>query len=656
MTEKRTIQPDDLFRLKTVIGGALSPDGRRIVYAINAVDREKDADAMTLWMLDLESGQTRQITSGPLDSAPAFSPDGRLLAFIGRRNAVPQVYVLPVDGGEARAVTQMKHGVGATVDWSPDSKQLAFTASSAEETHDPTKPYRVTRHVYRFDGLGYVEKLVQDVYVIAVEGGEPRRITRNRSMNSAPQWSPDGSELAFVTTLPPEGYRLLPALTISDLEGNMRELVPEFSGTFRWLPDGKRIAYIGAPPGSPAGTKQDLWLIERTGGDPQCRTAGLQVGVGDGLQADFPKLFMMMGQQKIRITADGKTAYVQGQEYGTMPVYRVALSGRESVRQIVGGKRACLFQDASAERLVYVVSEPNSPSELYTAALDGSGERQLTHVNQAVLDALLLPEVERLTFAGVDGEEVEGWVMKPPTGKAPYPTIQYIHGGPRSAFGYVFSFDFQMLAGAGYAVLFINYHGSTGYGTAFSTRLTGHYCEADHFDLMAGLDCAIERGLADPDRLGVAGLSFGGYLSCWAVGQTDRFKAAVPENPVADRISGFGTGDLGLVISLQGIAGKPWEVRDAYVKASPITHAHNCTTPTLLIQGEADYRCPAIQSEQFYTTLKAVGCKVEMLRLPNSPHTGAINGPPPIRRAQNEALLDWMNRHVLGRPARTDII
>lgn len=656
MTAKRTIQPEDLFRLKTVIGGGFSPDGQHIVYTLNQVNQENDVDTMTLWLLNVKNGQARQLTNGPQDSNPVFSPDGTMLAFIGKRDDLPQVYVMPVDGGEARAVTHMKLGVGGTVGWSPDSKQIAFAASSAEDAHDPTKPYRVTRQVYRFDGLGYVEKQVQDIYVIAVDGGEPRQLTYNRSMNSNPQWSPDGQEIAFVTTLTPDDYRQRPALNISDLDGNIRELVADFSGTFQWMPDSKRIAYNGSPPDSPAGTKQDLWLISREGGTPECRTAGLKVGVGDGLQSDFPKLFMMMGQQKIRIMPDGKTAYVQGQEYGTMPIYRVALSGKENIKQVVGGPRACLFRDANEQGLVYVVSESNSPSELFVSALDGSKERQLTHANQAVLDELLLPEVEHLTFAGVDGEEVEGWLLKPPIGRAPYPTVQYIHGGPRGAFGNVFSFDFQMLAGAGFAVLYINYHGSTGYGTDFSTRLTGHYCEADHQDLMAGLDHAIERGLADPDRLGIGGLSFGGYLTCWALGQTDRFKAAVPENPVSDRISGFGTGDIGMTISLSGMQGLPWDIRDAYVKASPITHAHKCTTPTLLIQGEADYRCPAIQSEQFYATLKAVGCKVEMLRLPNSSHTGAINGAPPIRRAQNEAMLDWMSRHVLGKAPRTDIV
>jgi dipeptidyl aminopeptidase/acylaminoacyl peptidase len=656
MSEKRSVQPDDLFRLKTVVGGVLLPDGKQIVYAINAVDLESQTDVMTLWRVDVQTGAARRLTAGPQDSNPAFSPDGKTVAFISERGEKPQVYLIAVDGGEARPLTTMKLGVGGGPVWSPDGKQIAFTASSADAAHDPTRPYRVTRPVYRFDGIGYVERLVQDLYVIPADGGQPDQLTANRSMNSTPQWSPDGKHIAFATTLPPDDYELLPALNVVDMNGNLRAVVSEFGGTLGWMPDSKGIVYTGAPPDAAAGTKHDVWIADLEGGAPECRTAGLTVGVGGSLQGDFPKLGLMTGTQKLGIIADGQTAYVQVQAGGSISIYRVALTGTEHWEPIIDGQRSCLFQAIDDDHLVYVVSTPDSPSELFVANLDGADERQLTEANTGVLDELKRPEIERLVFAGVDGDEVEGWLMKPVTGAAPYPTLLYIHGGPRSGFGNIFSFDFQMLAGAGFAVLTVNYHGSTGYGTDFSTRLTGHYCEADYHDLMAGVDHAIQLGLADPDRLGICGLSFGGYLTCWAVGQTDRFKAAVPENPVTDRVSAFGTGDVGVLISGQGMGGTPWEMPEAYVRASPITYAHRCTTPTLLIMGEADYRCHGGQSEQFYTTLKAAGCQVEMLRLPGSPHAGAINGPPPLRRAQNEALLDWMNRHVLGKAARKDIV
>jgi dipeptidyl aminopeptidase/acylaminoacyl peptidase len=236
--------------------------------------------------------------------------------------------------------------------------------------------------------------------------------------------------------------------------------------------------------------------------------------------------------------------------------------------------------------------------------------------------------------------------MLPTSGARPYPMVLYIHGGPHSGFGHIFSFDFQMLAGAGYAVLLVNQRGSTGYGDAFATQIIGDWGNQDYGDLMAGVDHAVSRGLADAERLGVCGLSGGGNLSCWIVGQTERFKAAVPENPVTNWVSFYGVSDIGPWFAVAELGGHPHEIPDVYRRCSPITYAHRCTTPTLLIQGEADYRCPAEQSEQFYAVLKANGCPVEMLRLPASSHGGSIRGRPPLRRAQNEALLEWMNRYL----------
>jgi dipeptidyl aminopeptidase/acylaminoacyl peptidase len=205
------------------------------------------------------------------------------------------------------------------------------------------------------------------------------------------------------------------------------------------------------------------------------------------------------------------------------------------------------------------------------------------------------------------------------------------------------------MGGAGYAELMVNHRASTGYGDAFSTAIKGDWGHLDYDDLMAGVDLAIAKGYADPDRMGIFGLSGGGNLSCWIVGQTRRFKAAVPENPVTNWVSFYGVSDIGAWFAVEEMGGHPWEVPEVYAKCSPITFAHTCTTPTLLIQGEHDWRCPAEQSEQFYTTLKAVGCPVEMVRLPNSQHGESIFGNPTVRRVQNEATLGWMNRYVLGK-------
>ncbi|MBI9046654.1 MAG: S9 family peptidase [Anaerolineaceae bacterium] len=300
------------------------------------------------------------------------------------------------------------------------------------------------------------------------------------------------------------------------------------------------------------------------------------------------------------------------------------------------------------DHLLFIQSTLNDPTNLFISDLDGSNEHQLTTINQELSDELIQPETRQLLFKGSDGEAVEGWLMLPTRGEAPFPTILYIHGGPHSGWGHIYSYDFQMLAGAGFAVLFINHRASTGYGDKFSTAIKGDWGNLDCNDLIAGLDHAIGMELVDADRLGCCGLSGGGNLSCWLVGHSDRFKAAVPENPLSNFHSFYGTSDIGVWFCTEELGGHPHEIPEIYARCSPTSYAHNCKTPTLMVQGEADFRCPAEQSEQFYSILKANHCVVEMLRLPNSPHGGSIAGSFDTRKAQNEALLKWMQRYILG--------
>ncbi len=653
--QPRAVQKEDLFRLKFIQAGKLSPDGKHVVYAVSHTDTEKDQDFAALWLLSLETGEARQLTSGTAqDSAPAWSPDGRQIAFTSTRGEKPQIYLIPVDGGEARALTALKQGVGGGPVWSPDGGHIAFTAGPQSDPPDPAKPYRVTRSVYRFNGIGYLDPVVQDLYVISAEGGEARQLTSDLAMNANPSWSPDGKQILYFASMLPDALRAFaPKLRIVDvIDGGIRDLLDDWGmiGAAGWTPDGKHIAFTGEEPRRPIGSKQDLWIVSAKGGKPQCRTAGLKVGVGGGLQSDMPTMLYSMS---LPISSDGKFAFVDVQDGGEVHIYRVALHGAEAWEPVVTGERSCYLLDLSADgtSLLYAVSTMHNPVDLYTCDIKKAEERRLTEINAVPLSGLLQPGVERLLFPGSDGVQVEGWLVKPPTGKPPYPTILYIHGGPHGAFGHVFHFDTQMLTGAGYAVLLINHRASTGYGDEFSTAIQGDWGNLDYKDLMAGVDYAIAQGLADPDRLGVCGLSGGGNLSCWIVGQTDRFKAAVPENPVTNWVSFYGVSDIGAWFAVEELGGHPWEVPDVYARCAPITYAHRCKTPTLLVQGEHDWRCPPEQSEQFYTVLKANGCVAEMLRLPASPHAGSIVGPPPLRRAHNDALLDWMNRYVLGKQA-----
>ncbi len=644
------LQQADLARLQFLHAAQLAPDGRTVAYALSRLDAEADADRVAIWALSLETGEARQLTAGAArDTSPQWSPDGRQLAFLSTRSGTAQLYIMPIDGGEARQLTTLAQGVGGGPVWSPDGQWIAFSAGPAADPPDPRAPYRVTRHIYRFDELGYIDRTAQDIYIVAAAGGAPRQLTDDANNNTAPLWSPDGREILFNATMQPDthlGY--VARLRVIDLDGAIRDLTGDwgYSVAGAWTPDGRRVVFCGIKYGRPIGTKSDIWVVDRQGGAPECRTADLPLGSGSGLQHDMAT--PMLYGPRVLIDENGRAAYVQVQDGGSVHVYRVGLDGSPDWAAVVDGERSCTPLDLRARRLLFAVSTPNSPLDLYVAGPDGADERRLTQLNDELLAQRQLPTIEHLRFAGSDGVPVEGWIMQPATGTPPYPTILYIHGGPHSGFGQIFSCDFQLLSGAGYAVLFINHRGSTGYGNTFATQILGDWGNLDYLDLMAGVDEAVARGIADPDRLGCCGLSGGGNLTCWIVGQTERFRAAVPENPVTNWVSFYGVSDIGPWFAVRELGGLPHEIPEVYRRCSPITYAHRCRTPTLLIQGEADYRCPTEQSEQFYAVLKASGCVAEMLRLPGSSHAGAIHGAPAHRRAQNEALLEWMNRYVLG--------
>jgi dipeptidyl aminopeptidase/acylaminoacyl peptidase len=321
-------------------------------------------------------------------------------------------------------------------------------------------------------------------------------------------------------------------------------------------------------------------------------------------------------------------------------VFRIALSGEEDVTAVLHeeGTSSYLYDVDGDGRILHQETGVLRPPDL---VLDGT---RLTSLNDELLAELEEPQLRAFTATAEDGLETDVWALTPP-GQGPWPAVLYVHGGPYGSFGSTYMLDFQLLVGAGFAVVFNNFRGSGGYGNEFSAKIVRAWGPAGSLDHHAALDAAIAAGIADADRLGVCGLSHGGFATCWLVGTSDRFKAAVAENQVLNRASSFGVADMPWYVRAE-MGGPPWERPDVYAEQSPYTYATSCTTPLLFIVGELDMRCYATESEQYFRVLKTNGVPTRLLRLPDSSHGGTIYGPVPARLAQNDALIDWFRRYL----------
>jgi len=651
----RAFRQDDVFRSIHVLDGRLSPDASFAVYLVSETvagkKKEEDRQATSLWRVDLAGGQPRRLTAkGGNVSGLTKAPDGKSVLFVSARDPEgkrPQIHRLPLDGGEAEAITSLDQGVGAFA-LSPDGKWIAFAA--LEKAPDPVKlsdHVRIDRPIYRFDAIpGYLQDVRQAIYVIPASGGEPKALTAHDGVFSALAWSPDGREIA-ASVIGREAneasYAGLGEVCVVDREGGENVLLRNaLTVSLFWTSDGKQIGFFGSTDGNLARQMQ-LWLIDRRSGAQTSRTARLGLPIAGFLQVNSPMVAAML---RLVVTADGKDVIAPVLKGGETAPYRIALSGPESAEPLLKGPRTARPLDLVGATLLLSSQDCNTPSELWAADLKTGGEHVLSRHNAEWQKQIAWPELERVVVQSGEGAQIEGWVLKPREGKPPYKTILYIHGGPHAAFGYSYNEDFQELVGAGYALAFANPRGSVGYGDAFSTAIIGRWGHPEFEDFNALLDELVRRGISDPDKLGVTGVSGGGHLSAWLIGQTNRFKAAVPEQGVYNMFSFYGVSDAGIALITLEMGGPPHEQVQRYWDLSPIAHAHKCKTPTLLIQGENDIRCPMEQAEQLYTVLRHNGCKAELLRLRNCNHGLEISGPPPLRRFRMDAMKDWFARHL----------
>ena len=643
----------DHFDLRAVSAPSITPDGHSIAFVVTQADRESDTQLGHVWVCD-GGGPPRQLTRGERgEAAPAWSPDGSTLAFIAARGAgaKPQVWLLPSGGGEARALTSAPLGV-AEFRWSPDGATVAYTApvdTTGEERREAA-PVVVRRLDHKSDGVGRVGGLRIHLFVVGVDGGDARQLTSGDHSVAGVAWSADSRRLVFSSAMHAD-RDLNPAQHLYVLDasgGEPRRLTPDgwVAGAALWSADAGEVIFVGSP--GVRVLQASLFAVPAAGGAPRDLLVGFDRNVmpgGPAYPGSLPQL-----------AADGGSIVFSARVRGCTHLFSVPCSG--GVPQHLFGDDTTLVAGASvaaqSSRVALVAATPLTPGDLVQLDLDNGQSHRLTDLNAALLAGrrVSIPESRRATAP--DGLEVESWLWRAPHAHAPL--VVDIHGGPHNAstptLSPLLELWRQEMVSRGCSVLAVNARGSDGYGAEFMGGAVGGWGELDFADIMAAVDEVVDAGIADPQRLAVTGYSYGGFMTSWIVGHTDRFRAAVAGGVVTDLASMYGTSDV-------GAAFLPVEVREhliddpqLYARLSPLTYAERVTTPTLILHGEADLRCPVGQAEEFFTALRHLGREVEMVLYPGGNHLFVVSGRPSHIVDFGTRIVDWVTGHLdTGAPA-----
>lgn len=650
-------QSEDVFGLEVATGPRVSPDGESIVYVRRSNDIMTDSARSNIWIADVDGDSHRPLLSGKKNFySPRWSPEGDKLAYISNvEGGTPQIYVRWMDTGQTAVLTNVQSGA-TSLTWSPDGKYIAFSMSvpSSEKPFSvkmPKKPKGakwsptfkyVTKARYQADGRGILDPAYMHIFIVDTEGGIARQLTSgNYHHRGSLSWAADSSKIYFSANRNDDWeYESREADIFSvDLTGAIAQITDapgsEFSPTVS--PNGERLAFL-----------------KRDGQKLAYRNMFLHVAdiEDDGSLANDQNLSADIDNSLSNIIWDGNRAlYYQQTVRGVTEVGRVTTGGNH--QQVAGGLGSVSLGrpyasgtfHAAGGTIAITKGRHDRPADLHV--INGRNERQLTRLNEDLLGHKTLGEVHEVIYnSSIDGEEIQGWYITPP-GYDPsktYPVILEIHGGPHLSYGPHFSAELQRMAAEGYVVFYDNHRGSTGYGERFALLLQGKYSsEYDFADHMSGIDALIEKGIVDPDRLYITGGSAGGIAAAYAIGLTDRFKAAVVAKPVINWLSKVLTADSGLGQIPNQFPGMPWEHVEHYWKRSPLSLVGNVTTPTLLITGEEDKRTPMSETEQYYQALKLRKIDTVMVRVPGSPH--GIAGRPSRLIGKVENILAWFKKY-----------
>jgi len=695
----RPATPEDLYRFRIPTDPQLSPDGALVAVTVQSAAPGRDGYRHAAWLVPADgSAAPRQATIGARhDTHPRFSPDGATLAFLSDRRPLleeepeapkdredgTQVHLLPLAGGEARRLTDLPRGVDDFA-WSPDGRSLvvrttSFGATRAEDRKarrkpGPPKPGAMPVSDYRYfdrlqgmlNGPGFIDDKVGHLWLVDVATGAASRLTDGPTSDEEPAWSPDGTRIAFTASRGRD----------HDLDYQFDVFVVEIAtrrvtritdgagcafGSATWLPDGATLAVAGHRWPRGGGSRNDIWLFPADG-------SAAHRGGGRNLSGPTDLMFAAtMGSDvvpgeaaRLVVTPDGRHLLFTAPVRGSYELWRIALADGAAERltedcHYLSGWHA-VATPAGGARVAAIRSTATALSDVHVVDLGADGRaagsgalRPITAFNDAVL-AELDVRVPEESWETVDGREIQGWLIRCAAAERgePAPLVLQIHGGPHTLYGWAPYWEFQVLAGAGVSVLYTNPRGSEGYGEDFNSANLPDWGDGPMRDVMAHVDALVAGGIADPGRLGVAGGSYGGYLTNWIVGHTDRFAAAMTCRSVSDLTSLMLTGDLaGGIFGILEFGAQPWEKPELYRELSPITYADAIHTPLLIQHAENDLRCPMGQAEALFAVLRTLRRPVRLMRVPNETHELTRSGTP-FRRVENLVQVrSWFDHFLV---------